>query len=75
MKIYFEEKLAENAARPKELRRKLKLLELPNNKIPPSDIYLKSKNGLSFVSLSIAKKEIVLFTCGNSCCKTTKTIK
>ena len=55
IKIYFEKKQAENAARSKELWRTLKLLGLPNNKTPTSNICLKNKNYLSFVFLSIAE--------------------
>ena len=77
MKIYFEEKLAENAARLKELRRTLKLLGLPNNKIPPSNIYLNNKKWF-IIRLTFNSKycqEIVLLTRGKSFCKTTKTIE
>ena len=54
-KQYFEEKLSENIAKPKELWQTLKSLGLPNKKNSPSNICLKDKNGLSFDSLSIAE--------------------
>ena len=54
-KQYFEEKLSENIAKPKELWQTLKSLGLPNKKNSPSNICLKYKNGLSFESLSIAE--------------------
>ena len=53
IQIYFEKKLAENAASPKELRQTSKLPRLPNNKTTPLSICLKNKNNLSFVSFSI----------------------
>ena len=54
-KQYFEEKLSENIAKPKELWQTLKSLGLPNKKNSPSNICLKYKNGLSFESLAIAE--------------------
>ena len=76
IKIYFEEKLAENAESPKELRRTSKLPRLPNNKTPPLNICLKNKNDL-MINFSFNRnfQEIVLVTCGKSCFKSSKTIK
>ena len=54
-KQYFEEKLLENIANPKELWQTLKLLELPNKENSSSNICLKTRNGLSFDSLSIVQ--------------------
>ena len=54
-KQYFEEKLSENIAKPKELWQTLKSLGLRNEKISLSNICLRDKNGLSFDSLSIAE--------------------
>ena len=72
---YFEEKLSENIAKPKELWQALKSLGLPKKKNSPSNICLQSKNSLSFDSLSIEEnvKKILLLLGGKSCVKTTKT--
>ena len=51
-KRYYEEKLSENTAKPKELWQLLKSLGLSIKKNSPSNICLKNKNGLSFYSLS-----------------------
>ena len=64
-KQYFEEKLSENIAKPKELWQTLKSLGLPNKKNSPSNICLKYKNGLSFESLSIAFKKYCSSLAGN----------
>ena len=52
---YFEEKLSENISKPKELWKALKSLGLPKKMNSPSNIYLKSKNGLSFDSVNRGK--------------------
>ena len=52
---YFEEKLAENIAKPKKLWRALKSLGLPNKKTLSSNICLENKDGLLFDSFSIAE--------------------
>ena len=54
-KRYFEEKLSENIAKPKELWQTLKSLGLPNKKNYPSNICLKNENSLSFDSMSIVE--------------------
>ena len=51
-KRYYEEKLSENTAKPKELWQPLKSLGLSIKKNSPSNICLKNKNGLSLDSLS-----------------------
>ena len=42
-KQYFEEKLSENAAKPKQLWQTLKSLGLPNKKNSPSNIMFKKQ--------------------------------
>ena len=54
-KQYFEEKLSENIAKPKQLWQTLKSLGLRKKKNSLSNICLRDKNGLSFDSLSIAE--------------------
>ena len=53
--MYFEEKLAENIAKPKKLWQAFKSLGLPNRKTSQSNTCLENKEGLLFDSFSIAE--------------------
>ena len=54
-KKYFEEKLAENIAKPKNIWQALKSLGLPNKKTSQANICLENIDGLLFGSFSIAE--------------------
>ena len=54
-KKYFEEKLAENIAKPKNIWQALKSLGLPNKKTSQANICLENIDGLLFDSFSIAE--------------------
>ena len=47
-KAYFEEKLKENTANPKRLRKTLKQLGLPEKRLPCTDVCIKAEEELKF---------------------------
>ena len=75
-KKYFEEKLAENIAKPKNLWQALKSLGLPYKKTSSSNICLENKDGLLFDSFSIAETvKILLIASRKPCFKAAKATK
>ena len=54
-KAYFEEKLKEDTANPKKLWKTLKQLDLPEKRLPSTNICLKVEEDLKFDSFTISE--------------------
>ena len=54
-KAYFEKKLKENTANPKNFWKKLKQLDLPENRLPCTNVCRKVEEELKFDSFTISE--------------------